>query len=302
MKKHSAQVIAYGAPTPADTSVSADTAQKPGAVFASLKRRPIEGVDAEIATPTTANQLTAIHDESYIDALENGFPMDLAESNGIGWDPEYFEYILQTNGAIIQAVETAMRGGFAGACASGLHHAREDHGAGFCTVNGLVLGAHAAIERGAERVLIVDFDAHCGGGTASMIAGSTRIEQVDVSVYSYDSYSSRPGAGLRITDADNYLDSCAAALESVDQPSTIDLVIYNAGMDPHERAGGVRGITTPVIRQRERMVFEWARAIGLPVAFVLAGGYTGAAKMDEVVDLHRITFEEAARALARNGS
>jgi acetoin utilization deacetylase AcuC-like enzyme len=44
------------------------------------------------------------------------------------------------------------------------------------------------------------------------------------------------------------------------------------------------------------LVFEWARAHGLPVAFVLAGGYTGAAlARAELVDLHLLTIEAADR-------
>ena len=68
-------------------------------------------------------------------------------------------------------------------------------------------------------------------------------------------------------------------------------------MDPHEGCpvGGLAGITTEIIAERERMVFDWCRAQGLPVAFVLAGGYTGPA-LDQrgLVELHRLTIAAAA--------
>ena len=75
-----------------------------------------------------------------------------------------------------------------------------------------------------------------------------------------------------------------------------DLVIYNAGMDPHEESaiGGLAGITTSVIAERERLVFEWARQRGVGVAFTLAGGYTGGRlDRERLVELHRLTIAAA---------
>jgi hypothetical protein len=42
------------------------------------------------------------------------------------------------------------------------------------------------------------------------------------------------------------------------------------------------------------MVFGWAKKRGIPIAFVLAGGYAGAAlTQDELVNLHRNTIASA---------
>ncbi len=51
-----------------------------------------------------------------------------------------------------------------------------------------------------------------------------------------------------------------------------DLCIYNTGMDPYEdcHTGGLEGISIDVLRERELVVFEWARDRGLPVTFVPA--------------------------------
>ena len=47
------------------------------------------------------------------------------------------------------------------------------------------------------------------------------------------------------------------------------------------------------------MVFEWARSYGLPIVWVLAGGYSGGSfTKRDVAELHRITAEEAARVYA----
>jgi acetoin utilization deacetylase AcuC-like enzyme len=199
-----------------------------------------------------------------------------------------------TGGARDAALWALRHGRHAGAGSSGLHHARYEGGSGFCTFNGLVVAARAALLAGAQRVLIVDFDAHCGGGTASLIEHVDGIEQIDVSVSTFDHYRSRPDARLWMADGSNYLDVAREALASVTSPENVDVVLYNAGADPHEFAGGVRGVTTSTLAERDRLVFHWAGEHRLPVAFVFAGGYEGyGLTLDQVVDLHRLTIEAA---------
>jgi acetoin utilization deacetylase AcuC-like enzyme len=86
-----------------------------------------------------------------------------------------------------------------------------------------------------------------------------------------------------------------ARLSALDR--RFDLVLYNAGVDPHQACeiGGLRGVTFSVLAERERLVFEWARTHDTPVAFVLAGGYTGPAFLaQDVVRQHRLTIAAAA--------
>ena len=136
------------------------------------------------------------------------------------------------------------------------------------------------------------------GPAAGLIAGVPEIEQVDVSVVRYDTYESRRDAVLLLATGEDYLERCAQALEYVLDPDDVDLVIYNAGMDPHEDAGGVAGITTEVLAMREHMLFDWAARHDVPVAWVLAGGYTGRFDLAGVAELHCLTAE-AAMAAAR---
>jgi hypothetical protein len=51
----------------------------------------------------------------------------------------------------------------------------------------------------------------------------------------------------------------------------------------------------PTTQQREDLVFSWCERMRIPIAFVLAGGYTGASlTQPELVELHRLTIERAA--------
>jgi acetoin utilization deacetylase AcuC-like enzyme len=277
-----------------DTGVAFDTTRKADAIALSLMMGPIQGIRLLEPAPVSIELLTRVHDAAYVDAVRTGDPYDLAASAGLGWDDRFFGAVCASTGGVCAAVEAALVSGRSGSLSSGLHHAKRGRGSGYCTFNGLVVGAVHAQDLGAQRVLIIDFDAHCGGGTGTMIEGMSGIEQIDVSVNLFDLYSEDRNSKLWIADGSDYMSKIRMALDAVENPETVDLVLYNAGMDPHELAGGVAGIDTETLRQREQAVYDWASALNVPTAFVLAGGYTGSIDMNELVDLHRLTLTAAA--------
>jgi len=69
-------------------------------------------------------------------------------------------------------------------------------------------------------------------------------------------------------------------------------VFYLAGADPYEddQLGGLR-LTKAGLLQRDRMVFEAARAAGVPLVVTLAGGY--ARRVEDTVAIHAATIAEA---------
>lgn len=280
-----------------------DTTRKSAWIAESLRGDRIPGVELVRPRPLTDAQLAGVHDPGYIDAVTTGDPLALAESQGFDWDPGLATAVRASTGGAVEAALAALRDGVAGSLSSGLHHARRAAGAGFCTYNGLVLAADAALDTGAGRVLIVDLDAHCGGGTASLIQDDERIWQVDVSVDSYDRYPSTTRVELtEVDDAAGYLHEIRHALSRAERRAAgFGLVLYNAGVDPHQdcAVGGLDGITAESLVERDRYVFDWCAARGLPVAFVLAGGYLGA-RLDRegLVGLHRGTIAAAAAAAA----
>jgi acetoin utilization deacetylase AcuC-like enzyme len=251
------------------------TVGKSSVVARLLHDEPIDGIDLREPRSATAADVAQVHDPDYVARVVSGERGQFTEHG-----PEFVVSVMASTGGVVAAVEAALSTrGCAGSLSSGLHHARHDRDSGYCTFNG-----------------------HCGGGTASLIErlrhdGIIGIEQVDVSVSTFDHYPSSAWAVCRIADGRNYLRTIDEALDSVLDPSSIDLVMYNAGMDAHESAGGASGITESVIRERERKVFTWARSHDLPMAWVLAGGYPSSTfTIDDVARLHRITAEEAARA------
>lgn len=286
--------------TYAGSDYAFDTTRKATWIAESLAQSPIRGIELVEPTPLRAEQLTPTHDPKYVEAVRTGIPKDLAESQGFVWDPNFWPMVLASNGGVVAAATAALSDGVAGSLSSGLHHARAKRGVGFCTFNGLVIAGKEVLAAGAKSVLILDLDAHCGGGTESLIADDPRIWQVDVSVVGFDCYHSSERIHVDVVEhALDYLPTIRKRLNQLDiKGLQFDLCLYNAGMDPHEdcSTGGLPGITTDVLAEREKIVFDWCAGRNLPVAFVLAGGYSGL-RLDEagLVALHRLTLTEAAR-------
>lgn len=277
---------------------SFDTTRKSGWVAESLLSRPIVSVEMVVPPSLGFEEIAAVHESGYVTAVQTGEPRSLAESQGFTWDPGMWRAVVASTGGVAAAAIAAMSDGVAGSLSGGLHHARYNRGSGFCTFNGLAIVAKVVLAEGAASVLILDLDAHCGGGTHSLIEDDARIRQIDVSVNSFDHYKA---SGLNSLDmvrsADNYLSTIEGRLAEIDREEWKPaLCLYNSGMDPDERCaiGGLSGIDSAILFERETLVFSWFRRSGIPAAFVMAGGYVGGALESEaLVDLHRMTIAAA---------
>lgn len=276
-----------------------ETTRKARWLADSLAADPITGLELAANAPLTEAAVARVHDPAYVRAVRTGEPRELAESQGFEWDPGLWPMVLASNGGAVAAALEALKNGVAGALASGLHHARRERGAGFCTFNGLALAALAAMDVGAKRILIVDLDAHCGGGTHALLGRHSAVHLLDVAVDGFDLYRPTEGNSLDlIAEAERYLPMIERRLSEL-RDERFDLCLYNAGMDPYEQCaiGGLAGIDRRMLAERERLVFAWCRKKRIPVAFVLAGGYLGP-DLDRagLVALHRLTLAAAASA------
>ena len=278
---------------------SFETTRKSRWIAESLEREPIAGIKLVAPEPTSVAVLSRVHDPAYVDAVRTGKPLELAQSQGFKWDKKLWEMVCSSNGGVIAtAIEALRTRRVSGSLSSGLHHARRARGAGFCTFNGLVLAARAALDAGARTVLILDLDAHCGGGTHELIHGDQRIWQMDVSVDAFDRYKPIGNNQLEMVyDGSRYLPTIKRKLTWLEREAPrFDICLYNAGMDPFWGCpiGGMRGVTQKVLSDREVAVFSWCRMRGVPIAFVLAGGYLGPElERAGLVALHRLTLEAA---------
>ncbi len=224
--------------------------------------------------------------------LQDGGP--LASSNGFKWDRGIWEMAVNSTAGVLSAVESALKDGISGSLSSGLHHADYHSGSGFCTVNGLVVAAKymTSIHGIGQHIVVLDFDAHNGGGTVNSLRTlylDENVDQYDLSTNLFDEYEQDDKHTITIaTNDEEYLNSVDVILETMGTPN---LVLYNAGTDPYPT------ISHATLRERDYNVFEHCLSSEIPVAFVLAGGYTWSQDMDSLVDSHLNTIGMAQVAL-----
>src|SRR5256714_896982 len=110
-------------------------------------------------------------------------------------------YARQSAGSAIEAARAALGGNRTfGLMRPPGHHAMRDRAMGFCYFSNIAVAALDALENGAERVGIWDFDAHHGNGTEAIVAHNPRIRFA--SIHQFPAY---PGTGAKsFANIDNY--------------------------------------------------------------------------------------------------
>ena len=90
-----------------------------------------------------------------------------------------------------------------------------------------------------------------------------------------------------------YLAALDHGLAQALELSHADLAIYLAGADPfHDDKLGRLALTKRGLAERDRLVLEYCRGAGVPVAITMAGGY--ARDVEDTVDIHFQTVRLAA--------
>jgi acetoin utilization deacetylase AcuC-like enzyme len=263
--------------------VTSPSASKPRQVLESWQAQgyPIRVLEPR---PVTLDDLALAHDRRYVEDV-----LALRAPNGFGnRSPSVARSLPWTSGSMLSAALAALDLGYV-ACApcSGFHHARHDAAAGFCTFNGLMVAALKlkAIGRVA-RLGILDCDQHYGDGTDEIIDRSHARDWI-----------------RHVTAARGYrrvAKPFLAALPGlVGSFEDCDLLLYQAGADPHvdDPLGGF--LDDDQLAERDRIVFRGAHRLGLPVAWNLAGGYQD--PLRNVLDIHDRTMRECVEAYVASG-
>lgn len=229
-------------------------------------------------------------------AHERGFVEDVLgcrATNGFGnRSPAIAATLRYTTGAMLSAARHVLEvGGIACAPCSGFHHAGYRSTGGFCTFNGLMITACALRHTArVERVGIVDLDMHYGDGTDEIIDELGAASWVDHFT-----------AGADYTRPDQARAFFAALPARLDAMRGCDLVLYQAGADPHvdDPLGG--WLTTAQLAARDAVVFETFAQLGIPVVWNLAGGYQREhdGSIPKVLEIHENTARASLAAMTR---
>lgn len=251
-----------------------------------------------IASPAALRaDLHRAHDEGYVrEVLAGTLSADELRRIGVPWSEILVARSLATVGGSLAAAHDALSTGIAGQIAGGTHHAHRNFGSGFCVFNDLAVAALALIADGrAERVSILDCDVHQGDGTAAIMSGVAQVQTI--SLHGEKNFPFRKSASdLDIAlpddtgDAD-YLAALGVALDAIAsfRPS---ILLYLSGADALacDRLGRL-ALTLGGLAARDKIVFEFAKARGLPVSIAIGGGY--AEPISISVDAYMATFQAA---------
>ena len=227
--------------------------------------------------------LLRAHTRAHIDRIKNAaedFDADTAAHPGI------YAHAARAAWAAVDVARSALAGrrAFSLMRPPG-HHAMRDRAMGFCYFSHVAIAALDALENGAERVAIWDFDAHHGNGTEDIVANNPRI--AFASIHQFPGY---PGTGTRsfgnihnfpvapltpraqhATDVRRALDELAAF-----KP---DLLLVSAGFDAYARDP----ITEMTLEPEDFATFgQWLRETNIPAGAILEGGYSD--ELPELVD------------------
>jgi acetoin utilization deacetylase AcuC-like enzyme len=217
-----------------------------------LEREPIHGTEWRAPRPATEEELAAVHTLRLLEYLKGLRGRHEVIDPDTVTSPDSYDAAVLAAGASVQAVEEVLAGqarnAFALVRPPG-HHAEPDRAMGFCLFNNAAIAAEAARRRGAERVLILDWDVHHGNGTQA--AFWSRRDVLYMSVHQYPYYPESgaphevgegPGTGYTLncgvrggaTDAD-YGAFYQDLFLPVAQAYKPDLVLVSAGFDAHHK-------------------------------------------------------------------
>ncbi|MBR8830433.1 MAG: Acetoin utilization protein AcuC [Chroococcopsis gigantea SAG 12.99] len=239
-----------------------------------------------------------VHNREYVEAFCRGtLEAKAARRIGLPWSEGLVKRTHTALGGSILTAKLALKHGIACNTAGGTHHAFPDYGSGFCIFNDLAVICKVLQKSGlVKKVLIIDLDVHQGDGTAFIFQ-----EDRDVFTFSMHCEANFPGTKQKSDldvplpiglDDDGYLQILARYLPDLLTGTKPDLVLYDAGVDPHvnDRLGKLC-LTDTGIYRREMMVLSSCLAAGYPVAAVIGGGY--ASDIESLVYRHSLVHRAA---------
>ena len=224
--------------------------------------------------------IALVHDREYVEAYWTGNLDSKAQRRiGLPWSPELAYRTRIAVGGTILTARLALQQGLACNTAGGTHHAFPSYGSGFCIFNDLAIAAQVLRrENLVKKILIVDLDVHQGDGTALIFRDDPDVftfsMHCQINFPSIKQISDRDVPLSEGMEDDQYLRTLANYLPDLLIEFKPDLVLYDAGVDPHigDRLGKL-ALTDAGLYRRDMQVLSTCVSQGFPVACVIGGGY-----------------------------
>jgi acetoin utilization deacetylase AcuC-like enzyme len=249
---------------------------------------------AVVPEAASLDQLAAIHDRGYVEGVRDLIAAGGRMAGGeTGVVEGSWEAATRAAGGVVQATLAVLDGTHRRAFCSVRppgHHARPAQAMGFCLFDNVAVAAQAALDSGgAERVAILDWDAHHGNGTQEIF-----YSRSDVLFASWHQYPFYPGTGAEDergagdgegatvncplpagSDGRDFMKAWEGRVRPALEDFEPDLVLVSAGFDADHRdpLAGLQ-VTTAQFEELSAAVVAWADAhCQGRVVSVLEGGY-----------------------------
>jgi acetoin utilization deacetylase AcuC-like enzyme len=257
--------------------------------------------DFEPAAPADPAVIELVHDREYVRRFLAG-TLDPRVMRRIGfpWSIQLVRRTLASVGGTLAATADAVAGGFGGNLAGGTHHAFRGEGSGFCVFNDLAI----AIRSHGCRAAVLDLDVHQGDGTAEIFENDADVLTISIhgeNNFPFHKQRSRIDFGLPDGTRDGpYLEKLRAVFPEIEQFRP-EMIFYQSGVDTlaGDRLGRL-ALTHAGLLERDGMVFEFTRRMGVPIVVTLGGGY--AQPIEATAAAHANTFRTAAAVLGQGAT
>lgn len=258
--------------------------------------------------------LLQVHSESYIQELLSDNPhaiisrtyeLDDEQGDAGRYNPEQAKRPLRelVDKALANVAGThqssllALQKGFSFFLGGGMHHAMTDQGRGFCLVNDIVISARKLKRANlAQKIWIIDVDAHRGDGTAELCLGDKHILTLSVHMaagWPLDSspldkqgnlkkcrYPGTVDVPIAVNAEPYYLQGLSHGLqllEAVAKGDKPDLAIVVNGSDPYEldklSSSADLKLSLEQMLERDMFIYRFLQERRIPQSYLMAGGY-----------------------------
>ncbi|XP_031719674.1 uncharacterized protein hdac12 isoform X2 [Anarrhichthys ocellatus] len=259
--------------------------------------------EKQVWVPEIASKdlLSCVHTEDYLNNFMSGKTNEQEQRRtGFPWSEGIVRRCRYETGGTVLAAEVALQRGLACSTAGGTHHAFPSYGSGFCLLNDLAVAAKYLMGSSSpkRKVLIVDLDVHQGDGTAFIFKEEPCVFTFSVHCgKNFPLRKQQSDLDVSVEDGlgdEEYLSTVEAHLPRLLETFRPDLVLYDAGVDPHgeDELGRLR-LTDQGLYQRDLYVMKTVVSRGVPLAAVIGGGYSR--DIDKLAVRHSIVHRAATR-------
>jgi acetoin utilization deacetylase AcuC-like enzyme len=297
-----------------DTGGHPENARRLTAIEEAMSEREWLGLELVEAPAVELEQLLRVHTAGHVESIEaiaerGGGMIDLDTVASAG----SWEAALHSAGGAVHATDRLLsEGGFAfcGLRPPG-HHAERDRAMGFCLFNNVAAAAAHGLDRGVERVLVLDWDVHHGNGTEAIFYESAEV--LYASIHQSPLYpgtgaatdtGSGEGKGLTVNmpvspgaGPDEFLALVQRVVAPIAREWRPGLLCISAGYDAHREDPLANcELDDAAYGDMAASMRELAAELEAPLLVCLEGGYAlGALSRSVVATLEALVSERPAR-------